>query len=488
MKKKVVIIGAGPAGLTAGYELLKRAGDAYDVIILEQDALVGGISKTVCCNGFHMDLGGHRLFSKSEDAVTWWKQVLPAEELLTVARSSKILYRGKLLDYPLTISKQTVSGLGIKEGTMIIASYLKSQGQKVDESTLEGFYKGRFGKRLYELFFRDYTEKVWGRDPAEMPADWGRQRVKGLSMAHAIAHAVPPLRRLVHEDSLTSSFYYPRYGIGQLWEQTAQQIRAMGGQILLGEQVSSVEISGGKARKVMCRSGKSFHSDYLISSMPLHDLIEGIDAAPDDVSAVGKSLRYRALVVVGIVVRKTDIEGVVFDRGNRSSDQWLYVQDSRVKMGRIQIMDNWSPFLNGVGHDYLCLSMEYFCQEGDSDWLTPDDGWLEQARKELAQLHILRPGSSLMGGQVYRVGKAYPCYWDGYFNLETIREYLNTIDNLLIIGRNGQHRYNNMDHSMMTGFRAVDCLLGRGSKSSVWDVNSEKEYHEAQGNELRLRG
>ena len=480
MKESVVIIGAGPAGLTAGYELLMRCGTQYDIIIVEKDNQVGGLAKTVHNTGFSMDIGGHRYFSKNEKIVDWWKSVLPPEDFLLVSRFSKIFYKGNFIDYPISFTKRTMQSIGLAQGLEIAASYLKAQINRNEESTLAGFYRNRFGEKLYRMFFRDYTKKVWGRMAEEIPSEWGCQRVKGVSVSKVLANALKRSGGQDREISLTDFFYYPIYGSGYLWDCVAEKIRNCGGSILLSEQVTEIAIERDTVTEVRCGSGRIFYPKYVVSSMPLRDFVLSSKNIPAQISEIASNLEYRGFVAVGLQVEKDSLIGtsVYQQKNGMIPDQWLYIQDSFIKAGRLQLLDNWSPRLQEKNTECICMTLEYFCQENDDDWNRHDKEWIELATIELKQV-LCEPGISIRSAKVVKAGNAYPCYWGSYQDLPQLREYCDSIENLLCIGRNGQHRYNNIDHAMETGMRAADYIYGKGNKRDIWSVNTEKTYHEA---------
>ena len=516
MKKRVVIIGAGPAGLTAAYELLKRETE-YEVVILEESEALGGISRTVRYHGNRMDIGGHRFFSKDQEVMQWWSDLMPLQGapskddailgrkkplsdggpnpeeedrvMLVRDRVSRIYYLSKFFDYPISMKGQTIRNMGFARTMKAGFSYLKSMMFKKKEDSLENFYINRFGKVLYGMFFEGYTEKLWGRHPSEIAADWGAQRVKGLSITALIkdmfrkAFGSKKAQEKV-ETSLIEQFWYPKFGPGQLWETVADEVQKTGGIILTGCSVKQIVCEKGKIKSVVCSSkvgDKSVGGDYFFSSMPVKDLVEGMtgDTPPEEITAIAKGLPYRDFVTVGLLVNRLNLknETAVKTLGNIVPDCWIYVQETTVKLGRIQIFNNWSPYLVEDPEHTVWVGLEYFCNEGDEFWNMSDDECIDFAAKELDKMGIITSGD-VLDAHRERVKKAYPAYFDTYSEIGRLVEYLDTFDNLYCIGRNGQHRYNNMDHSMLTAMRAVDCMQGKCGKDAVWNVNVEKEYHE----------
>ena len=516
MKKKVVIIGAGPAGLTAGYELMKQS-DEYEVIILEASESIGGISRTVKYNGNRMDIGGHRFFSKDKQVTKWWENIMPLQGkpayddkclcrtkniakqgpdpekedrvMLLRQRVSRIFYNKKFFDYPISMKMQTIKNMGFFTTIFAGFSYLKSCIVKKNESSLENFYINRFGKVLYGMFFEGYTEKLWGRHPSKISADWGAQRVKGLSIIAIIkdmfSKLIPSKKGRQVETSLIEEFVYPKFGPGQLWEITAQEFESMGGKLYKNSEVIKINVAEGKLKSVTYfKDGKNedLEADFFISSMPVRDLVlawEG-EEVPKNVNRVAAGLPYRDFVTVGVLVDKMKIKNMTEMKtlNNIVPDCWIYVQDTSVKLGRIQIFNNWSPYMVKDINKTVWIGLEYFCDEGDEFWNMSEEDCAKMAIHELVKIGVIDK-KDVLDFHIERVEKAYPAYFDTYKELDVVIDFLNEHDNLFCVGRNGQHRYNNMDHSMVTSFESVKNIInGVKTKDNIWNVNTDAEYHE----------
>jgi len=518
-KKTAVIIGAGPAGLTAAYELLRRSD--IQVIVLEKDDILGGIARTVNYKGNRIDIGGHRFFSKSDRVMQWWLNLMPVQALpdgksaiahhrrdhdpaaednapdpettdevmLLRSRKSRIYYLRKFFDYPITLSLQTVRNLGLPRMIRIGLSYLKAHLFPIrDEQNLEQFFINRFGRELYRTFFESYTEKVWGVPCRQIEASWGAQRIKGLSISKAIAHALSKpfkkkdMAQKGTETSLIEQFLYPKYGPGQMWEICAAKIEEMGGRILMRKEVQGLAIRDGRVTSVAARdtvSGEltTYDADYCFSTMPVRELVQSLDAeVPSHVHEVSDGLIYRDFLTVGLLVDSLR----VFDgkRGKKLlSDSWIYIQEPDVVLGRLQIFNNWSPYLV-ADPSKVWLGLEYFCNEGDEIWSRSDEELIRLGSDELHRIEII-DRAKVLDGTVLRMPKTYPAYFGTYDRFHEVKSYLDGIENLFPVGRNGMHRYNNQDHSMLTSMTAVDNILnGISDKSNIWNVNVEEEYHE----------
>ncbi len=509
-KTKVVIIGAGPAGLTAGYELLKKDKN-YDVTILESSNDIGGISKTINYNGNRMDIGGHRFFSKDPKVNEFWQEILPLQGkpsiddldlkrekklaengpdpqkedciMLKRHRVSRIYYLNKFFDYPVSLSWSTIKNLGFVRTMKSGFSYLKSLLWKKEEDSLENFYINRFGKKLYSMFFEGYTEKLWGRHPKEIDASWGSQRVKGISITEVLKNAFSKMFHLKNkkvETSLIEEYYYPKYGPGQLWEQVAIEFEKMGGKVLKNHEVTKINVQDKKIVSVVCQE-KEIQGDIFISSMPIKDLIADMNNVPEKIADIANNLPYRDFVTVGLLVKNLKIKNqtAIKTYNELVPDCWIYVQDTKVKLGRIQIFNNWSPYLVKNPKNTVWLGLEYFCNEGDQFWNLSEEECVKLAINELEKIGII-DSNQVIDSHREKIKKAYPAYFDSYEHIDEVITYLNEIPNLYCVGRNGQHRYNNMDHSMMTSFNTVECIINNNpDKSSIWNVNTEQEYHES---------
>lgn len=522
-QRTAIIIGAGPAGLTAAIELLDRT----DIrpVVYEATGEIGGISRTVNYKGNRIDIGGHRFFSKSDRVTKFWTDIFPPqgkpswddlvlgrpallsdrptapnpEETDTVMlwrrRISRIFFLRRFFDYPISLSIQTAANLGLVRLTKVFLSYLAVRlVPRKNETTLEDFLVNRFGNELYLSFFKDYTEKVWGVPCTRIPAEWGRQRIKGLSIAKALTHAagrVLPCRATGTptkvETSLIERFMYPKLGPGQLWEELATRIEAKGGKIHLHHKVVGLRVDSGQVREVMVQDlatgqRRSHGADFCFSSMPIKELVAGLEGpVPPEVRQVAGDLMYRDFITVGLLVNSMELKNQTRIRtiNNIVPDNWIYIQERDVRLGRLQIFNNWSPYMV-ADRTKVWLGLEYFCNQGDDLWSRSDEQFADFAAEELAHIGIIRK-ENVLDRVVIRVPKAYPAYFGAYNRIDVVRNYLDGIANLFLIGRNGMHRYNNQDHSMMTAMVAVDNIVDHvEGKDNIWAVNTEEEYHEAK--------
>jgi protoporphyrinogen oxidase len=514
--EKAVIIGAGPAGLTAAYELLTRSNIVP--IVLEKSEYMGGLSRTVEHNGNRIDIGGHRFFSKSDRVMNWWLEHLPLEgstlkphkisyhrndrlvkgnapttdgqpSMLVRQRKSRIYFLRKFFAYPIQLTSDTLRNLGVKRVLRIGFSYLKTllfPPKRVEN--LEQFFISRFGKELYLTFFKSYTEKVWGVPCEQISAEWGAQRIKGLSIKNTLLHLAKKLgrrssdlRQKDTETSLIEQFLYPKLGPGQLWEVVADKVKALGGEILTRQEVTSIHTDKGRITAVSVRGPdgleRQLTGNYFFSTMPIKELVNELQAAvPAHVREVSSNLQYRDFITVGLLVKKLSVK----DRENptgRIQDNWIYIQEPDVLAGRLQIFNNWSPYMV-KDPDTVWIGVEYFCYETDSMWNLPDSEMASLAGRELERIGIIE-SQDVTDFKVIRMPKTYPAYFGVYNRFEEVRSYLDAFPNLFLVGRNGMHKYNNQDHSMLTAMTAVDNIIeGRTDKSNIWAVNTEMDYHE----------
>jgi protoporphyrinogen oxidase len=565
MAKRAIIIGAGPAGLTAGLELLRRS--EIQPIILEASEEIGGISRTIKYKGNRMDIGGHRFFSKSDRVMQWWIDLMPpemseagetasieeisyqgkrrvitvpahlheepvlrgagpivhgaavdenddepednehvaAEVVVPVAprdpdlvmlirpRKSRIYYLRKFFDYPITLTATTLKNLGAVRTLRVGVSYLLTKVTQIKpEKSLEDFLINRFGRQLYLTFFKSYTEKVWGTPCNEISAEWGAQRIKGLSLTTAVKHFVKKaLRKKTNatssgdlaqkgtDTSLIERFMYPKFGPGQLWEHVADLIREKGGEIHMGWKVDRIHCDGRRVLSIdaVNTSGErqTFEGDYFFSTMPMRELVEAIDApVPENVRAVSAGLQYRDFITVGLLADRLKVKE---PDGGLLKDTWIYVQEPDVILGRLQIFNNWSPYLV-ADPTKVWIGLEYFCYDTDDLWKMPNEELKRFAIAEVAKIGILN-AEDVSDGHVVRVPKTYPAYFGTYDRFDELREFTDSFENLFLVGRNGMHKYNNQDHSMLTAMTAVDGILaGHVDKAELWGINTEQEYHE----------
>lgn len=506
--KTAIIIGAGPAGLTAAHELRSRTND-WRIIVLEESSEIGGLSRTVRCGDCRIDIGGHRFFSKSKDVNDLWLDLMPVQGkpakddlildrvchvspggpdpekedtvMLRRHRVSRIFYLRHFFDYPISIKPATFMAMGLVRTVKAGCSYLHSMLSRRRENSLEDFYINRFGKMLYSMFFEDYTEKIWGVHPSRISPEWGAQRIKRLSLWKAFLNVFIPQGKN-RETSLIEEFLYPKYGPGQIWELLAARIQEKGVELRLNACVTGIRTDHGSVSGVVLSDGTQIPCDALFSSMPVKDLITAFDVVPAEVARVAAELPYRDFIMVGLLVDKLAVRNTTRIKtiNDIVPDTWIYVQERDVRIGRIQIYNNWSPYMVDEVTKHVWIGLEYFCTEGDEFWTMSDSQFVEMAVKELRQIGFLDQNEPVRKSIRIKVKKAYPAYFGSYAEFETVRNWLNDRSNLFCIGRNGQHRYNNMDHSMMSGIEAVRALLGETDKTSVWNVNTESEYHETK--------
>jgi protoporphyrinogen oxidase len=521
MPKTAILIGAGPAGLTAALEFLRRS-DVHP-IVLEASHEIGGISRTIRHNGNRIDIGGHRFFSKSDRVMNWWMDLMPPEAsadtqhalrhqnkqrtlnttaagltpentdlvMLVRPRKSRIYFLRRFFDYPIKLTADTLGKLGLLRTLKIGISYLRARlfPRKVEKS-LEDFLINRFGRQLYLTFFKSYTEKVWGVPCEQISAEWGAQRIKGLSLTTAILHFVKKafsssrnqaIQQKGTETSLIEKFLYPKYGPGQLWEHAADLIRNRGGEILLGWRATRLFVEGDKitAFEAVSDSGlrRRFAADYVFSTMPVRELIDAMDTPiPGEVREVSDGLQYRDFITVGLLVDQLTVREA---DGGTLKDNWIYIQEPDVLVGRLQIFNNWSPYMV-ADPNKTWIGLEYFCYQTDALWKMADEDLKKFAIAEVEKIGILR-AADVSDSHVVRVPKTYPAYFGTYDRFHVIREFLDRFQNLYLVGRNGMHKYNNQDHSMLTAMTAVDNILaGVQDKENVWSINTEMEYHEEE--------
>jgi protoporphyrinogen oxidase len=518
---KAIIIGAGPAGLTAAYELLKRT--KIKPVILEKSEYIGGISKTVNYKGNRIDIGGHRFFSKSDRVMEWWMRMMPIEEnnseqftihyqnksrtvdpkqykspdntdniMLVRNRLSRIYYLEQFFDYPITLSPDTLRKLGMAKVFKIGISYMRSSLFPIKhEKSLEDFFINRFGKELYLTFFKDYTEKVWGVPCDKISPEWGAQRIKKLSIGKAIQHAIKKqfeskkdtsLSQKDTETSLIERFLYPKLGPGQLWEIVADEVQFMGGEVHHHLNVEKIEYSSNKVTAVHVRNSQTgatekYEGDYFFSTMPVKELINGlVPAAPKEIQEIANGLVYRDFMTVGLLLKELKVKDETA-ANKLIKDNWIYIQESEVRIGRLQIFNNWSPYMVKEQGN-VWIGLEYFCFKEDKLWNMPDAEFIQYAIDELARIGIIRK-EDVLDGTLLREEKTYPAYFGSYERFDEIKNYVNKFTNLFLVGRNGMHKYNNSDHSMLTAMTAVDNIIaGITDKENIWSINTEQEYHE----------
>jgi protoporphyrinogen oxidase len=522
-ERKALIIGAGPAGLTAAWELMKRSD--INPVVLEKSEYLGGIARTVRYKGNKIDIGGHRFFSKSDRVMKWWMQIMPVESsadgahsithqgksrdvaasgpgpdplrddrvMLIRNRKSRIYFLRQFFDYPIKLSADTLRKLGLIRTIRIGFSYAGSLIHKRQpEKTLEQFLINRFGRELYLTFFKSYTEKVWGVPCDQISAEWGAQRIKGLSILKAVTHFLKktfvskPTTDLAQkqiETSLIEKFMYPKFGPGQLWEYVAEDVRRMGGTVETGWVVQKLHTDGFRVTSVEAVHAergerRTFDADYFFSTMPVKELMRCLDApVPENVREVSEGLVYRDFITVGLLLKKLKVREETPMGARLLSDNWIYVQEPEVLVGRMQIFNNWSPFLV-ADPENVWIGLEYFCYETDEIWKKPDDEMIALGRSEMEKIGIIDQ-NDVLDACVIRMPKTYPAYFGAYDRFDEVKDYISRFENLFLVGRNGMHKYNNQDHSMLTAMTAVDNILaGRVDKTNIWEINTEMEYHE----------
>lgn len=520
-EQSAIIIGAGPAGLTAAYELLEKTD--IKPIIFEMTGDIGGISKTVNYKGNRIDLGGHRFYSKSERVMRWWTNIFPLQGspsrddimlgrevplsteanapdpetndrvMLIRNRVSRIFFMRKFFDYPISVSFRTFSNLGFLRVIKIISSYIRSRLFPIrDEKTLEDFFINRFGRELYLTFFEDYTKKVWGVPCGAIPPEWGAKRIKGFSIAKAISHAIrsgiskdSTVEQKKVETTLIGQFIYPKLGPGQLWEEVARRVQEKGGEVHLRHRVTGLEnegnrIIGVRVKDTVTGEEMSRKGDYFLSTMPVTDLIGSFSkGVPREVQEVAEGLVYRDFATVGLLLKKLKIknETKIKTVNNIVPDNWIYIQERDVRAARLQIFNNWSPYMV-KDSDTVWLGAEYFCGEDDGLWNKSDDEFIELAISELSKIDIIEK-EDVLDQVLVRSPKTYPAYFGSYGRFDVIRSYVDKFENLFLIGRNGMHKYDSTDYYMVTAMTAVE-NIARGSKTkdNIWDVKTEGEYSE----------
>jgi protoporphyrinogen oxidase len=518
--RRAIVIGAGPAGLTAAYELLSKTNTKPTLI--ESTSETGGISKTYNYKGNRMDMGGHRFFSKSDKILQWWLNLMPLQTMpskddillnrklifphsvipnnpetedkvmLMRRRLSRIFFLRRFFDYPVTLSYKTIKNLGVSRFFKSSISYMYSLLAKRNEKSLEDFIINRFGKELYLTFFKDYTYKVWGIEPNKIPADWGAQRIKGVSIKKVLENAVKKVftnkERNINqknvETSLIEQFYYPKYGPGHFWETVSQEIKRKGGEFIFNQTVCKIVSKNNKIISVLTEdiSGKlaEYKGDYFISSMPVQDLIKAFDPKDEIVNNTAKGLIYRSFITVGLLLKKLELlnDTKISTHRNITPDLWIYIQEKDVKIGRLQIFNNWSPYLVKDYENTVWIGLEYFCNENDSLWNMNENDFIDFAISELEKINVIRR-ENVLDKCMVKIPKAYPAYFGSYDKFNLIRNFTDEFENLFLVGRNGMHKYNNMDHSMLTAMAAVENIANNiKSKDNIWEINTEVTYNE----------
>ena len=508
-KKTAVIIGAGPAGLSAAYSLI----DKTDIIpiIIEKDDVVGGISKTVFYDNNGTDIGPHRFFTKSQEVMDFITSFLPlqgkpakddillnrefeesagsnpeTEDLVLLKRKrfSRIYYLKKFFDYPISLKPRLFFNLGLIRTLKIGFSYIKSCFVKRKEVSLEDFMINHFGKVLYELFFEKYTQKVWGKHPSDIPKDWGSQRIKGVSLFKILLKAVlAPFNKILKKESersLVEEYYYPKFGASQLWNLMAEKIINAGGQIKLNSKVERFYNDDKQIYSVVLDNGEEIKADYVISSMPIKDLINGMQYVPDNVKQIADNLEYRNYILVSLLANKINLKNdTKYPTINDiAPDSWIYMQEEDIVAGRLHIMNNFTPYVIEDYKNKVLINLEYFCSEGDELWTKSQNDMINFGISELEKLNILTK-DDVINSKYISVDKAYPAYFGAYKDFDTVKDFLNKFNNIYCIGRNGQHKYNNMDHSILSGLKVAEAIKAE-DENLLWDVNTDKDYQETK--------
>ena len=519
-KEKVVVIGAGPAGLAAAYELLKNS-KKYEVTVLEESEFIGGISRTVYYKGNNFDIGGHRFHTRIPVVEKWWEEILPLQGapsyddkklsrdgvtkkggpdpekedgvLLRRNRLSRIFFKNKFFDYPVSLSAKTIKNMGLGTTFVVGCSFLKSRIHRCPEKSLEDYYINQFGRKLYEMFFEDYTENLWGRHPRDISPEYGLERVNDeISVLKMLKDLMIGVAKKKEKE--IDEFDYPKLGPGQMWEMVAKKIEEKGGKIVFGAKVLGVNIGGdNKISVVRYISGdkeKKVAADYVVSSMPLKDLVMGMDVAPEEIRTIAKDLPYRDYIMVGVLTdgmkikNKTKIKTL----GDIIPDEWVYVHEKNVKMGRLQIFNNWSPYLVADPENRVLMGVEYFCDEGDKMWQMKDSDLEKMAISEMREVGIIMDDTKVIDAVVIRLKKAYPAYFDSYARIDDLKDYLDKIPNLYCVGRNGRHCYSDLDYSICSSFEAAKNIIdGNKTKKNIWNSQNLKKYAQKNSKNTEIR-
>ena len=505
-QRVALIIGAGAAGMSAAYFLAEKSD--IKPIVIEAESRIGGLAKTLDFEGIKSDIGPHRFFTKSESVMSLWSQVLSLQGenalddnilnrsinfkngtanpetrdkvFLRRRRFSRIYYMNKFFDYPVKMNLRTIFNMGLWRTAVAGLSYIKSCLIKRKEHNLEDFMINRFGRVLYEMFFEFYTKKVWGRHPQSISKEWGEQRIKGLSLLKTLINKISKNK----ETSLIEEYFYPKYGAGQMWDEMASTVLEKGGEIHLGAKVIGINIENDRIVSIKVQNEKGvydYFGDYIISSMPVKELICGMNNVPDNIKEIAEGLPYRDYQLISFKVKDFNLKNNTDWKtiNNICPDSWIYVQDREVNVGRIYIPKNFSPYLSKNPED-IFICMEYFCDKGDNLWEMTDNEIFDFGIEELIKINALKSKEDVLKSYRYKVEKAYPAYFDTYADFGTVKNYVNSIQNLYLIGRNGQHKYNNMDHSTLSGMESAKIIIENGDKTKLWEVNAEQSYQETK--------